>query len=326
LRGLIEGISALILTAPSNPHDKFFRASMQYTQVAQDFFQHYLPNDIRLALEMNSLKLEPNSYLDPELQESFSDLVFRCSLAGEQAYLTILVEHQSSPHRFMPVRVNHYLFCILHQQLKARPQALLPAVYGLVFYHGEQTPYPYSMSLVDCFNDPLGLMKRVFNEPVPLIDINQLSEEALKRQSWVGPMARALKHIQDPDLGGYLADLVEDMGKLGLDQQTVSEFITTLINYVLIAGNIKDIPRFLEESQRRLPAAIGDKVMTFAEYFEAIGREKGEAKGRADGRADGTERIAINLLREGAEPSFVAKITGLTLTAVLQLQERLTKP
>jgi len=78
--------------------------------------------------------------------------------------------------------------------------------------------------------------------------------------------------------------------------------------------------------------------MTFAEYFETLGREKGEAKGRAEGvaegvakgvakgRAEGTEMVAINLLREGAEPAFVAKITGLTLTAVLQLQERLTKP
>jgi predicted transposase/invertase (TIGR01784 family) len=317
------------MAPPINPHDKFFRATMRFIEVAQDFFHYYLPKDIRQALDMNSIRLEPTSYVTEELQESFSDLVYSCNLAGEQAYVSILVEHQSTAKKFMPVRVHHYLFNLLHEQLKTNGQTLLPAVYGLVFYHGEETPYPYSMRLADCFNDPLGVMRRIFNDAIPLIDANQLSEEELKRQSWVGPMVRILKHIRDPELDGYLVDLMEDMAALGLDQPTVSELIITLINYALIAGKIKNIPRFLQESRRRLPASIGEKIMTFAEYFEAKGKLEGEAKGKLEGKleaeAETTEKIAINSLREGAEPSFVAKITGLSLAAVLELKEQLVR-
>ena len=271
------------------------------------------------ALDLDSLALEHDSYLDPALQEAVSDLVFHCQLAGQPAYLALLVEHQSRPDPYMPVRMGHYLFSLLTKKLKQQPKEPLAPVYGLVFYHGSRTPYPYSLNLADCFKDPLGLMKDLFQGPLPLIDVNQLSDVDLKQQQWVGIVARALKHIRKADIGPDLLEWLRDCQALDNHSQQWLDFIRTLLNYALKAGNVADIDTLITESHQ-LPQPIGETFMTIAEQLEA----RGEARGEAKGKAEGLKTTARNLLKEGTDPQFVAKVTGLSLEAIEQLQAGLS--
>lgn len=106
------------------------------------------------------------------LDESISDLVYSCQYKGcadegerDEARTIILVEHQSVHDRFMPVRVYDYTLAsgLWRKELASREdskQTLLPACHALVFYHGEQTSYPYSMDLASCINDPKGRMEK----------------------------------------------------------------------------------------------------------------------------------------------------------------------
>ena len=107
----------------ANPHDTFFRTSMQYAPVAQQFFQQHLPAPLLNALDINGFKLEDGSYIDKTLQNSFSDLVFSCPYnksvgAGSDAKVILLIEHQSTPDKLMPFRVYHYMFNMLYKVLK----------------------------------------------------------------------------------------------------------------------------------------------------------------------------------------------------------------
>lgn len=61
--------------------------------------------------------------------------------------------------------------------------------------------------------------------------------------------------------------------------------------------------------------------MTIAEQLEARGEAKGKAEGKAEGKVEGITETALNLLKEGTDPQFVAKVTGLSLEQV----EKLTK-
>jgi predicted transposase YdaD len=145
-------------------------------------------------LDLTSFRLENCTYINNKLQESISDLVFDCRYKANysggktHAKVVLLIEHQSTADRFMPLRVYHYLFNMLHKKLREQAKDPLPAVYALVFYHGKQSPYPYSMGLEDCFDDPLGIMNDMFTQPVHLIDVNQISDDQLKQQRLLGIM------------------------------------------------------------------------------------------------------------------------------------------
>ncbi|MGB1192645.1 MAG: Rpn family recombination-promoting nuclease/putative transposase [Pseudomonadales bacterium] len=296
-----------------NPHDRFFLAAMQNQAVARAFFSQYLPAPILQALDLHSLALESTTYVDEKLRKTLSDVVFSCQIAEQPARIAMLVEHQSEPQIQLPFRVHHYRFGLLYRIHKAAPKAPLPAVYVMVFYHGRSTPYPYSLNLIDSFNDPLGLMAESFTQPIPLIDVNQLSEQELKRQAWVGPMARIMKHIRDRDIGDYLVEPLEDLCKTEFKTDINLDFLRPLLEYAFSAGNIADVEHFLTQTQRKIPDPIRGEFMTLAQQLEA----RGEARSKRE--------VALNFLREGVEPVFVAKNTGLSLAEVKVLLAKLKR-
>lgn len=203
------------MPTPANPHDKFFRSSMQNKPIAKAFFRRYLPPNVLDALELKSLHLENSTYIDENLQETLSDLVFTCRYTdsdfSSNANVILLVERQSTAQKLLPLRIYHYLFNMLYRVLKERPknqyEDRLPAVYALVFYHGKQTPYPYSMKLTDCFDDPCNLMQQIFTSEIPLVDLGQEKDNELMQQHLLGIMAMALKHSRDRDIRRYLTQL-----------------------------------------------------------------------------------------------------------------------
>lgn len=314
----------------NNPHDKFFRASMQNPPIAQAFFQQYLPTTLLDALDVNSFKLEDSSYIDAQLQETFSDLVFSChyneNVDKPQANLVLLVEHQSTADRLMAFRVFHYLFNMLYRIYKERPQNSkkdkLPPVYALVFYHGKQSPYPFSLKLQDCFDDPLKLMEDVLTQPVPLIDVNEFDDDALKQQQLLGIMTGAIKHSRDRSIDGYLMSLLNNLNSMDLEGSLALNFVKSVLNYLLVVGNVTDVQQFVANA-KQLPQPVKGEIMTAAEQLIALGREEGLEKGLEKGREENRTEVAINLLKEDAEPKFVARITGLDLTVVEKLKTSL---
>ena len=307
-----------------NIHDKFFRSAMTHHKVAVDFIQHNFPKKITDALDTDSLKLMQQSYIDQDLQENISDLVFSCNLANKPAYLTLLIEHQSSADKMMPFRTFNYLFGVLNNHYKQQPKKPLPAIYIMVFYHGDRSPYPYSLALEDCFDDPLKLMRNVLSRDVPLTDVNQLSDEALQKQQWIGPMVFAMKHIRQIDMTPYALKVLASL-PWNVEEHEGHDLLNLLLKYVLHAGNIDNINAFIRDGAEQLPRPIRSELMTFAEKMEEQGIQKGLQKGMQKGRKagidEGMEKVALKMLAEGIEVPFITKITGLSQAEIKRLQK-----
>ena len=316
---------------PTNPHDKFFKTSMQNAVIAQQFFQYYLPERLSHGLDFGALKIENSTYIDESLQETISDLVFSCPYNDQvndakgdkrDVKISLLVEHQSTPDKLLAFRVFHYLFNMVHSLLKQRPKSAvidkLPAVYALVFYHGKQTPYPYSLRLVDCFDDPLKVMKNLLENPVHLIDVNQVQDDEIKKQQLLGMMTGALKHSRDRDISRFLLQLRQSLNSMDLDDDLALKFLRVFLNYMLGVGNITSANQIIKVGQQ-LSEPVKGEFMTAAEHLKALGAEEA----REETRGEYGEEVAINSLKEGAEPNFVARITGLDLAVILKLKTQL---
>ena len=68
----------------SNPHDKFFKETLSRQEAAVDFVVHYLPKDIASLLNVDSLEISKDTFVDKELASHLSDL-----LAGPVANIGI---------------------------------------------------------------------------------------------------------------------------------------------------------------------------------------------------------------------------------------------
>ena len=318
----------------NNVHDKFFRASMNHPSVAIDFIQHNFPKKITQALNISTLKLLQQSFINKDLQEYCSDIVFSCELADKPAYLTLLIEHQSAPDKMMAFRIHQYLFGLLGNHRKQYPKKLLPAAYSLVFYHGKTTPYPYSLSLQDCFDDPLNIMSEVLYQDIALVDVNLLSDEALKQQEWIGPVTRALKHIRQQEMAPYALDILASL-HWSMEKYEAKEMLHLLLKYLLSAGSIEDIDSFMASSSEQLSSPIRSEMMTFAEKMEERGIQKGmqqgkqegilegEARGEAKGKKEGEIRLLKKLIKLKFPDAKTVSLASLSLDQLELIGQRI---
>lgn len=82
----------------NNPHDHFVKAILSQLDIAASFLTNYLPSDIVALLDTTNPKLVKGTFVDPELREHQSDLLFQVeSKIGDSAYVYVLFEHKSYP-------------------------------------------------------------------------------------------------------------------------------------------------------------------------------------------------------------------------------------
>ncbi|WP_028672744.1 Rpn family recombination-promoting nuclease/putative transposase [Saccharospirillum impatiens] len=122
-------------------------------------------------------------------------------------------------------------------------------------------------------------MKTLFHEPIPLVDINQLSDDEIKQQRWIGIVARVIKHIREPHIDPYSLEWLLDCATLGNQNHQQLDFFKTLLNCATRTGNVIDIDYLVEESHR-LPKPIGDTFMTIAEQLELGAKRKAKLRAK----------------------------------------------
>lgn len=76
-----------------NIHDKYFRGAYLVREVALAHVQHLLDKTISSQIEEDTFYLENISYLDEQLKETYSDIVYSANLKdGKSVKITFLFE------------------------------------------------------------------------------------------------------------------------------------------------------------------------------------------------------------------------------------------
>ncbi len=120
-----------------NIHDKYFKQIFSHKAEMQDFISGSFPKEILKKLDFNTLVIENNSYIDNELKENFSDLVYNCMYNSEMTIkIVLLFEHKSSKVDYPHFQILRYILRIweISSKQNKKPTFVLP----LIFYHGKE--------------------------------------------------------------------------------------------------------------------------------------------------------------------------------------------
>ena len=269
---------------------------MSDLRVAKEVLLQHLPSDL-----LNALDLDPSKSARINSTASISKakspiccIDCRSNSPFQPAYVAVLIEHQSTPQKHMPLRVLSYEAAIMQQHWERHDA--VPLIYTLVYYNGQQT-WAYSRDLKDLIQAPPDLVARYALQPFQLIELNQIADQELRRYLWAGVMGLAMKHIYDrdilPALRGFI-DLLQE-----LERNRGHDFVLSLLYYLYTRGEVRNEDQFQALIASKLPVETGDKIMTLAQMHEQKGRQEGSQS-----------LIAQNMIREGFDPALVAKITG----------------
>jgi len=298
-----------------NPHDRFFKAVLGDEKCAREFLELYLPEELVRQLDLNTLAISKDSFIEKELREYFSDLLYHVEIKGQPTFIYLLFEHKSSPDRLTAFQVLRYMVKIWELLLKqGQFHTRLPIIVPLVIYHG-RSPWNIGTGFKQLFHVP----DACFEAYVPdfqylLYDISHLTDEEIKGAVVLKATLLTMKYVFRPDLGKQLQKIFSLFKDLTL-KETGLEYLETLLRYLVNATDaIKkdDIARAIQG----IPE--GDKIMpSIAEEWKKEGFEKGIQQGLLGA----SREMLLKALEEkfGIVPaSFISRIKSIEEPEVLK--------
>ncbi|MEC3956392.1 Rpn family recombination-promoting nuclease/putative transposase [Nocardia sp. CDC153] len=288
--------------SPWNRHDCYFRHVMSRAADAATELRPWVSKEVAARLRWDELELVPGSFVSHELQSRCTDILYRTRYDDREAYLYLLLEHQSSSDPLMALRLAEYQIAFWRRWLKDNPNAhSVPMVFPVVLFcdpSGGHWTAPLDLSEVI---DPDDASRAFLADYLPrwryvVDDLSTVDVDALLARD-LAPAVATLFFLlkvapRKPRLG--LDDLHPIMRYLRVLAQGGGGELEAALTYILSMGDTDRTD--LEPVVDQLGPEAKEALMTTADRLEA--------KGRAEGRAETLlEQLA---LRFGPIPASIA--------------------
>lgn len=283
------------------PHDAVFRQFLHDKETARDFFDIWLPDDVKAICDLRTLLPESGSFITPDMKPYQSDILYSVETTCGSGYVYCLIEHQSSPDRLIAWRLMRYSMAAMQRHLEAGHDSL-PLVFPVLFYCGEKSPHPYSTNWLDCFERP-DIARKIYSQPFRLADVTVLDDDAIMQHRRMALLELIQKHIRRRDMSELLDSIVT---LLSYNYYTDTQ-VVTMMNYLIQEGNAASPRTFITDIARRTEKHEGT-LMTIAEAL----KQEGIVEGIQRGEHAASLKIARQMLSSGISRDAVKTCTGLS--------------
>jgi len=211
--------------------DALFKKILSKPESAKDFLTYYVPEKLLKQLDLSTIIVQPESYIEENLKKSFSDIVYEIKTkTKESAFIYVLLEHQSKPDRWMALRLWQYMLRLCERHKSNKKTAPLPLVYPIVFYNGK-TKYNSARNLWDLFTSP-DLAKEILTSDYKLIDLQNTSDDEIKQKKHIALLEFFMKHIHMRDsLKLWHRVLTEFQAQIEIDRLKDFEYLKSFLWY-----------------------------------------------------------------------------------------------
>lgn len=179
------------------PHNNFFHFAMSQLPNAQNLIETQLSEAALSVLDLGNLKLEAGSFIDADLREKFSDLLFSAPLSvrdkangSKETLIYFLFEHKSQSDALTAFQLLSYLVRIWEKRL--RDGLELCPIIPLVVYHGE-AGWTAARSLHELLGSPQELAEYQVDFRFPLMDLSGLNDDEIDGNPILQSTLRLLK-------------------------------------------------------------------------------------------------------------------------------------
>lgn len=305
------------------PHDHFFRATFSKKLVAQAYIEHFLPKAINSKIDLDSLELENGSYVDEQLTENITDLIYSCRLKDlkEKIEISFLWEHKSFIPKYPHIQLLRYLLNAWEQQYYDSKK--LKITIPIIVYHGKGK-WRYKS-----FEEYFPIKDKHFSQFIPkfeylLTDLSQLEDQRLNtiKMGFLGAALLLMKHNKD---GDYIKNQTTDIflyARKETPEHLFETFIRIAVVYISNASPIeyKDI----QHIANNLPPKLDTMVKTAYEQFVEMGEKKGEKKGFKKGIEVNKLFTTLQLFKNfpRIKNDKVALITNLSILEITKIKKQ----
>ena len=266
----------------SKPHDRFVRHMMSDLELAGEFFRLFLEPPVLDALDLDRLDHAKESYVDDDMSELVTDLLFTAPFQGAESFLSLLIEHKaegsvSGSAQTLPFQLHAQEVAIMAEG--RRNSGSYPQVLPIGLYHGNK-PYRGPMCVADNMEPPQHFIANRWREPMILIDLALYDDEDLLAGGKLGIFLLVLKYIYNPNLLTILKKLIPHMQQVE-KLRGGAEFLVTTFRYLYEAGRIENKEALDQIAVKSFSKETGGYMMTIADQIREEAREEYQKSFRA---------------------------------------------
>jgi predicted transposase/invertase (TIGR01784 family) len=317
----------------NTPHDGLIKKVMENPIAARELLEEYLPKSFKTRIDLSTVKIEKESFVEQNLKKQLSDIVLSVKTKNNQkAFVYCLIEAQVTPDYWIAFRLFKYILLLCERHIKNKDK--LPLICPLVFYHGSKK-YDAPLNLWDLFDHPTEA-KSLLGNNYQLVDLQAMSDDEINYNKHLSIILYMIKHAHRRDKIKLVEDIFKNCNKAVLIDAGMDYVYTKL----MVWYNDCKIP--LEKKREfeqlvldHLPKEKGVEIMrTIADTYIEEGFNKGILKGVEQGKNEGIAigeargearviEIARRMLKENTDIKFISSVTGLSTDDILKLQSKM---
>jgi predicted transposase/invertase (TIGR01784 family) len=289
------------------PHNNFFHYALSHVEAARDLIQTHLPADLVQDLDLDSLELQKDTFVDEDLRESYSDLLYSVRLAGAkgepiEGQIYLLLEHKSQSDPMTCFQLLRYIVRIWEQRLR-NGESVCP-IFPLVIYHGQEA-WTAPVSLEELIGGPSRLFQYGVQMAYPVLDIGRIPDELLATDPFLQSVLGLLKYSRRRDFEEKLEFLLQCLLKSGTIEVR-QEHVEAIFVYISSASPLIPLEKLTMTIEKLFhtqvePGSIADRFIK---------------QGRQEGRHEGLKEGEIHLIQT------LQEMLGLPISDPAMLQDR----
>jgi predicted transposase/invertase (TIGR01784 family) len=311
-------------------HDNIIKKVFECQEATNGFFEQHLPDEVKQIMRLETIKLTKETFIEEHLRSSACDILFETKLLGGQdGYIYLIVEGQSSHDPLMSFRLLKYMMeiCARHLKLHGEKKGL-PLVYPMIFWQGKSSIYRAKRNIWDLFPCPK-IARSAWVDDCTIVNVKEIPDELLIHNIHTGLFQIVSKYIHHPQV---LIQKLDEFGELfkRIEQSPLGQnYNISIVCYILTALEKSDKIKLVEVLKKHTNK--GEQIMgSIAQEFIQQGRSEGINIGRSEGRSEGIniginkqkKEIALKLIYKHTSIEDIVDITGLTVEEIRQLRDK----
>ncbi len=306
----------------NNPHDKFFKGAFGIIDIVKPFLVQFLPKDLLDKLDLDTLEVEPTSYITDELSEYYADLVWACRFKGNQqkAEIAFLFEHKSYKPSHPHFQLIDYKSNSWKKKLaaKQKPITMIP----IILYHGKEKwiVEPFESYFEGVVAETLRFLPSF---DYILVNLQNYSDRIIQtfQSILLQKTLLAFKHYLET---AYIKTNIVNLWLIGYDNQKNEQTILFIRMFGIYLSNISGVTRqeiitkFIQSDNYEKSEA-----MTIIDEFILEGFEKGIEKGIYQGIEKGKKIAIYEAHLRGNSFELLSNVFGLSVNEIKMVVDEL---
>ena len=302
-------------------HDLRYKKLFENHHLVAHLLKSFVDLKFIQDLDFSNMEYFDKSFIDENYKERESDKIYKIRFKGQEIFIYLLIEFQSTVDKSMPLRFLRYLLELTETYGKSKYTGLYPAIFPLLVYNGD-AKWTTKRDISELFD------KRIPDKFIPKFEyypiiIKKIAKKDLLKIHNVVSAIFLIENNLTKEYHLLIEELVILMREALPDEiKSFSQWFNSVIKSRGIAVSKSALGRVTKSKE--VSTMFETALDRIIENNTQIGLQKGMQQGLEEGIQQGFKKkaieTAVKMIAKGMDNNLIHEFTDLSIKEIEELR------